>query len=273
MYFEQELIRAETAVRRACDGRNASVFVRGARPLTLLHRLSMRVHQKSVLDWALVNLDAWGVEQVLAGGHYLAGANVLAFFSAVTAMNSADPGTGDRLLKQQWPVMWPAADRNAAARASVLEALFTKHDVDPALLDLPQGPFSQKHHHRLINAWEITGLGFGNVGLRLSPVQLAWQRHDVELCRLLVANGVGLDDCYEDSSWPAWSLSKVLGGVNRVLQWGEKLGRQERLALDQVLKRYQDDSALQSAWSNQVRQAVMTRDLPAASVASKHHRF
>lgn len=226
--FETRFAHAAAEVLRACAARDEAFFVRDNPVLKGLHRLHMRLEQKGLVDWALLNLDAWGAERVVTSGWGFSVENVPHFLAGVAEREAHDPAGAERLLTEHWPLLWHNLVRtykgypnkadsdysiNAALRAVLLRPADSSHPrIAATRLDMEGGPFALEYHDRLFD-WgckqdaEKDSRGYST---QLTPLQLAWATQNSALAEVLLRNGATIDSEYAQSGWSFWSLRKAM---------------------------------------------------------------
>ena len=260
--FEEEFVGAEQRLLQACQNRTPMAFSKPSRDAILLHRLHMRLNQKTFLDWAIERLDAWGLSQALApGSGWFVGPDLFeGFFKRVIELDQNGSDQGQALLDRAWPVLWEASDRQPYGLEVCWQSLYRRKrhrllELHPARLNLEGGPFSEPFHSMGMSV-TLYGLQPNNRGFhsaRLTPIQLAWAERDMDLCLVLVDQGVGLRDRYEDSTWGDWSLWEALDG---------NIKSSIDPALNMAIKGWAAEPEIQARLTREVLERHLTQTLP-----------
>lgn len=181
-----------------------------------LERLNWWFNKQSFYDWAFVNLDVWGIEQCLSNKNSLSSDILPKFLTTVSKLDETNPAEGMRFMKEIWPLLWACLRRTNPLNQRMFSFFtlgdphYTKALRDARRLDIPDGPYSKNFHDRIYESVYFPVPWEGMKRLWLSPLQWAWANQDSVLCGVLLKNGAGLETQYEHSSWPTWSLKKVL---------------------------------------------------------------
>lgn len=274
--LEDTFAQTAAEVKRACVARNDGFFVQGNRPLVLLHRLNMRLHQQSLLNWAVLNLDGWGTAKVLGLSYVLDAKDLTNFLEGITRIDAANPSRSEQLLKENWPVLWDRLSRCRDGFDSILRSVLTGHGgtdpmIDPTRLDIENGPYDPRYHDHLMN-WASRKPGESRTSLVLvTPLQMAWATQNGPLCEMLVKKGARLDTAYPQSSWPDWTLGKALMTPREILRSNNCHGifYDAGEALRNVCAVYESRPELMEEMHLVTRIAHLEFALPAPQVAPK----
>lgn len=228
-------------------------------------------------DWAVLGLDVWGLEQCLA--HAFPGNRSLhRFFAALSAPlgpTEAEHAEHRRLKNEVWPALWTAALPRPAGLKRLLPAIYLAHHQERPLalplVDLPNGPFSEAFHSHLLLWAPRREVWSGN----FVPLQVAWASQNMPLVELLLKHGAGLEQSFEGSAWPQWTLQSAM--ANPHPGYGANLSTVPEYGVRQLLKKAEEQYPVGSKALNEIKQAVrvglLERGLPNPSPVRAVPRF
>lgn len=188
----------------------------------------------ALFPWALLHLDAWGLEACLRNDFPDSTALQSFFVRLFNPTWLENPQEHLRLKTEAWPVLWSAAQTQESRLHQLLSEVFLAHHqeqpFDLSLLDLPDGPFSEPFHDHLVSCQPRRQIWVG----KFTPMQLAWANQDFCLMGLLLKKGADLDRSYPTSSWPLWTLRSALERVDSPA--GPQLSEVEEYGPRELLK-------------------------------------
>lgn len=225
-------------------------------------------------DWAIVNLEAWGLNALL--GHAPPTAESLrVLFEALSSTAVGQPEEHQRLKTEIWPAVWADAqmvpDRMTRLLPEVYLAHYMDRPLDLPLLDLPEGPFSAAYHKHLV-FWHPRGeVWVGD----FTPLQVAWFSQNFQLIALLVKHGAALAEPCPSSLWPQWTLQSAID--NPFPGYGESLRHVDhyghRKLLEAGEKKYDDTPGALQQLKQAVRVGLLDQGLPAPRPSRPGPRF